>query len=119
MCILLYVKLIGCNGVAQIYGQLEGGYICHEYKYILLYLKLIGCNGVAWIYCQLKGAIWHGYMCIMLYVKLHGYLCILLYVKLIGCNGVAKIYGQLEGGPSAMGISHILLICETYSGIMV
>ena len=25
MCIFLYVKLIGCNGVPYIYGRLEGG----------------------------------------------------------------------------------------------
>ena len=25
MCILLYVKLLGCNGVAYIYAHLEGG----------------------------------------------------------------------------------------------
>ena len=28
----------------------------------------------------------------------HGYMCILLYVKLIWCSGVAEIYGQLEEG---------------------
>ena len=70
------------------------GAICHGYICILLYVKLIGCNGVAWIYGQLQG---EGYIC-------HGYMCILLYVKLLGCNGVAWIYGQLEVGPSAMGI---------------
>ena len=40
----------------------------------------------------------------------HGYMCILLYVKLIWCGGVAYIYGQLEGGwgQSAMGICAFL-----------
>ena len=28
----------------------------------------------------------------------HGYICILLYLKLIGCTGVAETYGHLEGG---------------------
>ena len=28
----------------------------------------------------------------------HGYMCILLYVKLIGCNGVADMYASLEEG---------------------
>ena len=32
-------KVLGCNGVAWIYGQLAGGW----------------CNGVAWIYGQLAG----------------------------------------------------------------
>ena len=36
----------------------------------------------------------------------HGFICILLYMKLIGCTGVAEISGHLEmGGLSAMGIS--------------
>ena len=36
----------------------------------------------------------------------HGYMCILLYVKLIGCSGFPEIYAQLEEGwgQSAMGI---------------
>ena len=45
MCILLYVKLIWCSGVAYIYGQLEErmvGSVCHGYMCILLYMKLIG-----------------------------------------------------------------------------
>ena len=45
MCILLYVKLIGCNGVADVWSI--GGSICHGYMCILLYVKLIGCNCVA------------------------------------------------------------------------
>ena len=28
----------------------------------------------------------------------HGYMCILLYMKLIWCNGFPGIYGQLEEG---------------------
>ena len=28
----------------------------------------------------------------------HGYMCILLYVKLIGCSGIAEIYSSLEVG---------------------
>ena len=47
MCILLYVKLTGCNGVVGIYPCLEGVSICQGYMCILLYVKLIGCNGVA------------------------------------------------------------------------
>ena len=48
------MKLIGCNGVAWMYGRLKAGSICHRYMDILLYVKLIGCNGVAWIYGQLE-----------------------------------------------------------------
>ena len=41
MCILLYVKLICCSGIPQIYGQLEEGpwSMC-----ILLYVKVIWCS---------------------------------------------------------------------------
>ena len=43
MCILLYVKLMRCNGVAYINGQLEEGVgsICHWYMCIVLYMKLL------------------------------------------------------------------------------
>ena len=54
MCILLYVKLIWCNGIPYIYCQLEWGYMYPQYMYILLYVKLIWCNGIPWIYCQLE-----------------------------------------------------------------
>ena len=42
MCILLYVKLIWCSGVPEIYGQLEEG------------VKLIWCSAAPWIYGQLE-----------------------------------------------------------------
>ena len=122
MCILLYVRLMGCNGVAWIYCQLAGGSsvmgMC-----ILLYMKLIGCHGFAWIYGQLAGVhlpwvhmnsviyktYWVSWFCMDLWSIggrsiCHGYMCILLYVRLMGYNGVAWIYGQLAGHPSAMGI---------------
>ena len=55
MCILLYVKLIWCSGVPEIYGRLLGGYICHGIMRILLYVKLIRCSGVPQIYGRLLG----------------------------------------------------------------
>ena len=111
MCILLYVKLILCSGIPQIYGQLEGrtsalsicafcymlnlfgvgvfqrsmidwrGYMCPRYKCILLYVKLIWPSGIPQIYDQMEG--W--YIC-------HEYICTLLYVKRIWCSGVPYIY---------------------------
>ena len=46
----------------------------------------------------------------------HGYMCILLYVKLIGCNGVAGIYAQLEeGGRFSLPWVYVQFsICGTY-----
>ena len=46
---------MGCNGVAWIYGQLAGELICHGYMCILLYMKLMWCNGFPEIYAQLEG----------------------------------------------------------------
>ena len=49
MCILLYVKVVWCSGVAEIYGQLDEGMgsVCHGYMCILLYMKVVWCSGVA------------------------------------------------------------------------
>ena len=54
MCILLYVKLMQCSDIPQIYGQLEGMYICPKHMCILLYVKLIWCSCIPQIYDQLE-----------------------------------------------------------------
>ena len=54
MCILLYVTLMWCNGISEIYCQLEWGYIYPQYMCILLYVKLMWCNSIPYIYCQLE-----------------------------------------------------------------
>ena len=69
------MKLIWCNGFAQIYAQLEeGGWgqtaigIC---VLCYIYIKLIWCNGCPDIYAQLEegvGSICHRYMSIVLYI---------------------------------------------------
>ena len=51
----------------------------------LCYICQVWCSGIQGIYAQLQGAICHGYMCIVL--------C----MKLIWCNGFPEIYAQLEG----------------------
>ena len=50
--IVLYMKLIWCNGFPEIYARLEEGVwsICHGYMCIVLYTKLIWCNGSPDIY---------------------------------------------------------------------
>ena len=53
MCILLYVKVLWCNGIPLIYCQFEWGYMYFQYMYILLYVKVLWCNGIPLIYCQL------------------------------------------------------------------
>ena len=92
MCIILYVKLIWCSGVAWIYDWLKGGpsamcicacfYMWNLFGVVVLHRSMIN---------------WRRAIC-------HVYICILLYVKLIWCSGVAWIYDQLVGGPSALGI---------------
>ena len=79
--ILLYVKLIGCNGVAWMYGWLEG--VCLPWVYVHSSI-----SETYWLYwCSMDLWLIEGRsIC-------HGYICILWYVKLIGCDGVAWIYG--------------------------
>ena len=97
MCILLYVKLMWCSGIPQIYGQLEEGpwSMC-----ILLYVRLKWCSGILQIYGQLEGA----YIC-------PKFMCILLYVNLMQCAGISQIYGQLEEDTQVYVHS---AICEIY-----
>ena len=79
MCILLYVKLIWCSGFPEIYAQLEEGVgsVCHGYMCILLYVKL----DVVVLHRSMVN--WsRGYLGLR-------YMCILLYMKLIQCSGVA------------------------------
>ena len=76
MCILLYVKLMRYNGVAQIYGWLEEGwgqsaigicalcYIWNLFSAMVFQGSMLAWRGV--------GSICHGYMCILLYMKLFG-----------------------------------------------
>ena len=101
MCIVLYMNLIWCNGFPEIYGQLgEGvGSVCHG---ILLYEKLLWCMGLPWV--DVHSSICKNLLGVMVsHTSMldwsrevgsvcHGYMCILLYVKLIGCNGVAEMY---------------------------
>ena len=121
MCILLYVKLIWCSGVAWIHDWLMGA-ICFGYMCIVLYMKLIWCHGFLDIYAQLEEWGWGQSamgICALCYIwKLFGvmvfhrsmlncrrevgsicnrYMCILLYVKCIWCSGVAWIYDHLRG----------------------
>ena len=60
MCILLYMTLMQCSGIAQIYAQLEEGVgsVCHGYMCILLYVKLIWCIGLPEIYARLEEGRW-------------------------------------------------------------
>ena len=119
MCILLYVKLIGCNGFAYIYAWLEEGVgsVCHAYMCILLYVKPIGCNGVAEMYAWLEEG---GVMVLhRLLVSCRG--CMLLYMKLIWYSGFPEIYAWLEEGglgQSVMGIGALCYIWHLF-GVMV
>ena len=47
MCILLYVKLVFCNGVPYTFVNWScGGYMYPQYMRILLHVKLMLCNGM-------------------------------------------------------------------------
>ena len=49
-------EIISCNGFTEMYGQLEEGVgsICHGYMCIVLYMKLIWCNGFSEISARLE-----------------------------------------------------------------
>ena len=96
MCILLYVKIIQCTGITQIYGQLQVGALVYVHSaisetYIMLHYSI---------------DLWSigGYIC-------PGYMYILLHVKHICCSDIPYIYGQLEEGTLVYLHS---TICETY-----
>ena len=87
MCILLYVKLMLCNYIPYMYGQMEWGGRCILSISALCYMWDI--FGV--MVFQRSIVNWSG-----------GYMypqCmfILQYVKFIWCNGIPYIYGQLGG----------------------
>ena len=60
----------------------------------------VWCGGIAGIYAQLGGSICHGYMCIV------------LYLKLIWCNGFTDIYGSLEAG--GVYLPWVYVYCAIY-----
>ena len=66
------------------------GSVCHGYMCIVLYMKLLWCNGFPEIYAQLEEG-GVGSIC-------HGYTCIVVYMKCIWCNGFPEIYAQLQEG---------------------
>ena len=85
LCILLHVKLIWCSGLPEIYGGL-GGMSAMDICAFFSVWNLFGV--VVFQRCMVN---WGVYIC-------HGYMCILLYVKLIWCGGVPEICGWLPGG---------------------
>ena len=109
ICILLYMKLIQCSGVAQIYGHLEEaeGGVCLPWVYV--HSAIYENYSVQWCCLDLWFIGGGGYI----YLR---YMCILLYVKLIWCGGVAQIYGPLEeveGGVSLPWVYVHSAMCET------
>ena len=105
MCIVLYMKLIWCNGFAAIYAQLEGGNLCGVMVLQrsilnwsmggqsnigicpLFYIHRSAMRCAKFGVAVLKASMlnWGVSIC-------HGYMCIVLYRKLIWCNGFAEIY---------------------------
>ena len=129
MCILLYVKLIWCNGFACTYARLKGGSICLWYICALSYVS----NWFAVMVVQTSMLEWGGPSDVSIYVHspicglacTYGqltrgvhlplvYMCIVLCVKLMWCNGLVCSYGWLNGGPSPCSIYVDSLMCETY-----
>ena len=102
MCILLYVKLIWCNSIPYIYGQLEEGfgicalcYMCNFCFVAVYHTSMVNCRG---------RYICPGYMCIVLSI----------YRSAIRCAkfGVAVLKTSMLnwGGQSAMSIYALFYI---------
>ena len=87
MNILLYVVVIWCNNISDIYCQLEcGGRVDVSSVYVhsaICDTYLVSCYSID----VLSIGMW-GYM----YPK---YMCILLYITLIWCNSISEICCQL------------------------
>ena len=79
ICILLYMKPIQCSGIAQMYGQLVGVgdgvnlaiecictffYILNIFGVVVLHRYVVRLEEVG------MGSVCHGYVCILLYLKL-------------------------------------------------
>ena len=136
MSILLYVKLIWCNGIPQIYCHLEWrgrcilricafSYMCNLFGVMVLHRSIVNL-------CV--GQMYPKYMGILLYMKLiwcnhtpqvycqletggqmcSQYMSIVLYVKLIWCKGIPQISCQLEWGVDVFSVYVHSAICESY-----
>ena len=129
MCILLCVRLMGCNSFAWIYAQFGGpsamGICAFCYTWNLLGVTVLHGSMVnlgvhqPWVYVH--SAIWEMYWVYWCSINLWsiggwsfcpGYMCILLCVKLLGFNSVAWIYGQFNGVHQPWVYVHSL-ICGT------
>ena len=93
---------VWCSGIQGIYAQLLGVSICHGYMCIVLYMKLIWCNGFAEISASLEEGV--GSIC-------HGYMCIVLYMNLFGVMVFQT--SMLDWGGEGVGC-----ICHRYMCIV-
>ena len=57
ICTLCYICQVWCSIIQGIYAQLEEGVgsVCHGYMFILLDMKLMWCSGFPEIYAHLEG----------------------------------------------------------------
>ena len=70
MCILQYVKLLWCNGLACSYGQLVGRSICLQFICALSYMwNLFGVMVLHAAMVNLGGSIYLQYICALSYVS--------------------------------------------------
>ena len=110
MFILLYVKLIWCNGLACSSGCL-GVHLLSVYMFIVLCVKCMWCNGFAEIYarsamrCDKCGVA-------VLKASVLDRGCIVLYMKLIWYNGFAEIYAQLDW--REVNLPQVYVLCSIY-----
>ena len=102
MCIVPYVLVIWCNGIAEIYCQLGWGRCMFS---ICAFCHMLNLFGVMIFHRCIVN--WSGG-----YVYPQ-YMCILLYMKLIWCNCIPYIYCSFEWGVDVCSIYVYFAICET------
>ena len=85
------------------------GLICHGYMCIVLYMKLIWCNGFPETCAHLEEGV--GSIC-------HGYMCIVLYMKPFWCDGFPEICAHLEEGVG-VDLLQVYVHCAIYETYLV
>ena len=74
---------VWCSSIHSIYAQLLGVSICHGYMCIVLFMKLIWCNGFAEISASFEEGDVVNLSCVYLYCAIY---------EFVWCNGFPDIY---------------------------
>ena len=103
MCIVLYVIVIWCNDIAEIYCQYWRVDASSVYVHSAIYeTYMVQCYSIHLFSIGVEQYIYSQYMCIM------------LYMKVIWFNAIPYIYFQLEWGVYVSSLYVHCAICDSY-----